>query len=661
MNHLLSRLAPTSENGLPLLISAVTGMGGIGKTALAAEAAHRARAEGWFPGGFLFVDLRGYDDNPVTADQGVLALLDAMGVQGANLPLTTARQYDVYRDLLDKRQERMLVILDNASAASQYLPLLPGTEHHRVLITSRDLPGGVPVHVVGLGTLDPEESVALITDALHSTDPADGRPAREPEALRELTALCGHLPLALQIAAAMLRRRHRDIASLVAEIRSTGSTIGALDRPQLGPDWYGRSLTLRPVLATSYARLSADQARLLRLLARGPGAETSTETAAVLAELASHHVLEVLEGLAAAHLVMPVRGAGPTESGMRWRLHDLVREFGLDVVREDVKLFEEGSAARERVLAYYGKGARAADRWLRWLPGKQIPGLFRGQEAALAWLDQERVGLLAAVGWTREERFERKGADLALWLAEYLDRRRAFDDKITAMSLALDAGRRVGDMDVQVAALTGLGIALREVDRGQEAVEVLTRACSLCGKAGDRRREGMVWGNLGSALLSTNQVQEAVEALTRSRTLFEEAGDVQGAGMAWNNIGAFFANADRVQEAIEAFTCARDLFREAGDRRQEGIAWGNLGVCLREAGLVQKAVEAYGEALAMCQESGDWYGAGQTLGNLGRAHTALQAEAAARSAFLQAAEAFTRAKAPAEAAQARTQASELQD
>lgn len=65
-------------------------MGGIGKTALAVEAAHRACAEGWFPGGALFVDLRGHDDNPVTADQAVLALLDALDVRGTALPATTS-------------------------------------------------------------------------------------------------------------------------------------------------------------------------------------------------------------------------------------------------------------------------------------------------------------------------------------------------------------------------------------------------------------------------------------------------------------------------------------------------------------------------------------------------------------------------------------------
>ncbi|MGH1552536.1 hypothetical protein ACRAWF_11850 [Streptomyces sp. L7] len=113
------------------------------------RAAHRARAQ--FPGGTLFVDLRGYDDDPATADQAVLALLDAPGVRGRDLPPTAERQYDVYRGLLAGRRERMLLILDNASDPSQYVPLLPGTDHHRVIITTRDRPDALPVRLIDLG------------------------------------------------------------------------------------------------------------------------------------------------------------------------------------------------------------------------------------------------------------------------------------------------------------------------------------------------------------------------------------------------------------------------------------------------------------------------------------------------------------------------------
>ncbi|NGO49513.1 NB-ARC domain-containing protein, partial [Streptomyces ureilyticus] len=350
MGRLLPRLEPAPDGAaaLPLLICAVTGMGGIGKTALAVEAAHQACAKGWFPGGTLFVDLRGYDDAPVTADQAVLALLDALGVRGPDLPQTTARQYDAYHALLAERQDRTLLILDNTSDPSQFLPLLPGTDHHRVLITSRDRPDSLPVRLIDLETLAPDDSAALVTRALHDADERDDRPSREPDALRELTSFCGHLPLALQIAAAMLRRRrHRDIASLVTEIKEAADPTAVLDNGSRGTDLYGRSLVLRPVLETSYRRLPPDQARLLRLLALAPGTETGAEAVAALAGLDMGAALGLLEDLAATHLVTPVQGGEGSASGVRWRLHDLVRAFGVGVVAGDAGFREEGEAARE--------------------------------------------------------------------------------------------------------------------------------------------------------------------------------------------------------------------------------------------------------------------------------------------------------------------------
>lgn len=370
LGRLLPRLAPTPDGSgtFPVLIFAVTGMGGIGKTAPAIEAAHQACSQGWFPGGAFFVDLRGYDDNPVTADQAVLSLLDALGVRGSDLPKTTARQYDKYRQLLSERQDRTLPIFDNSSDPS---PLLPGTDHHRVLITSRDRPDALPVRLVDLETLTPDESVTLATRALHDTD---DRPAREPDALHELTFLCGHLPVALQIAAGMLRRRrHRPIASLVTEIKEAGDTTAVLDSGSPGSDLYGRSFALRPVQETSYRRLPPDQARLLRLLALAHGAETGTEAVAALTDLETEAAQTLLENLATIHLVTPVRSLDDPASGVRWRLHDLMRAFGVGVVAGDVGLREEGEAARERVLEFYHRWAYAADGRLRRLPGIAEP------------------------------------------------------------------------------------------------------------------------------------------------------------------------------------------------------------------------------------------------------------------------------------------------
>ncbi|QTE00973.1 Regulatory protein AfsR [Streptomyces cyanogenus] len=637
-------------------------MGGIGKTALALEAAHRARAEGWFPGGTLFVDLRGYDDDPVTADQAVLALLDALGVRDRDLPPTTGRQYDAYRALLAERRDRMLLILDNASDPTQYVPLLPGTDRHRVLITSRDRPDALPVRLIDLETLDPDDSVALVTRALHGTDERDDRPAREPDALRELADLCGHLPLALQIAAGMLRRRrHRDIASVVAEIRDAGDATAVLDHASPGADLYGRSLVLRPVLETSYRRLPPDQARLLRLLCLAPGAETGTEAVAALADLGTESVLSLLEDLAATHLVAPVRGGNGTASEVRWRLHDLVRGFGAGVVAEDAGLREEGEAARERVLGYYQRWAEAADDRLRWLPGMEEPERFRDRGQALAWLDGERAALVAAVEWGREERFADAAVRLAQYLGKFLDWRRYFDDWITVAEAAREAARLAGDRLAEAVSWDHLGLALQEAGRVEEAIDAHHKARDLYQTTGDRHREASAWNNLGLALQEAGRPEEAIDAHHRARDLYQTTGDRYREASAWNNLGLALQEAGRVEEAIDAHHRARDLYQTAGDRYREASAWNNLGLALRKAGRVEEAIKAYSTCLELYQEYEDWYGDGQTLHNLALAHQAAHRPAEARAAYLQSADAFTRANAPDRAAQARARAAELPD
>ncbi|MFE1441369.1 tetratricopeptide repeat protein [Streptomyces sp. NPDC058739] len=632
-------------------------MGGIGKTALAVEAAHQARAKGWFRGGYLFVDLRGYDDNPVTADQGVLALLDAMGVHGADLPPTTARQYDVYHVLLTERRDRTLLILDNASEASQFLPLLPGTDRHRVLITSRDRPDSLPLRLIDLEELTPEESTALVTRALHDYDERDERPAREPDALRELTDLCGHLPLALQIAAAMLRRRRRrNIASLVAEIRDTGDAVAVLDRGGKGTDLYGRSLVLRPVLETSYRRLPPEQARLLRLLALAPTSETGTDVVAALTDLDAPTALSLLDDLAATHLVTPV-GTG---TSVRWRVHDLVRGFGVGVVEGDAGLRERGVEARARVLAFYLHSADAADDRLRWLPGRAEPDLFGDRGAALAWFDGERAGLVAAVvAWGREGRLAEAAVRLAERLARYLEWRRHFDDWIAAGEAAREAACRIGDRPGEAGAWNNLGIALREAGRVDRAVDAHTRARDLYQTERDRHHEAFAWNNLGLALRDAGRVREAVDAHTRARDLYQTERDRHREATAWNNLGLALRKAGRVQEAVDTHTRARDLFQAEGDQHGAATAWLNLGTALWTAGRADEAVAAFATAIAICREFEDSYGEAHAQYNLGLLHSNADRPSEARAHYLQAADAYTRANAPDEAAEARTRAAAL--
>ncbi|GHE42865.1 tetratricopeptide repeat protein [Streptomyces capitiformicae] len=648
LRTLLDALDPrASSEPEMVLVAALSGLGGIGKTALAVEAAHEACGKGWFPGGTLFLDLHGYDDDPVSGEQALEALLRALGVEPEHIPVRADERAALYRSVLAERgRERgaVLICADNASSPEQVRPLLPGDVRHRLLVTSRSKLPQLGARLLPLDELTPQEAYELLERALRIADPADSRVVDETGPAAELAAFCGHLPLALQIAAALLvLDRDKPVAELAAELSEFHDRLVHLDDGER---------SVRAAFDLSYRRLPPDQARLLRLLSLAPGAEVTTEVVTALTG-ADTPPIRTLDALARAHLVERGSGRG------RWRLHDLVRAFGVGVVAGDVGLREEGEAARQRMLEFYCRWADAADDRLQWLPGKPEPERFSDREEALAWFDGERAGLVAAVSWGKEERFADAAGRLAACLGVYLHWRRYFDDLITVCRAARETAHHTGDNVREAIAWNNLGGALQAAGLAEEAIEAHTRARDLYQAVGDRHREASAWNNLGGALRATGLVEEAIEAHTRARDLYQAAGDRRSEAIAWNNVGRALGQAGLAEEAIEALTRARDLYQAARHPHAEAVTWNNLGTVLRNTGRTEEAIEAHGRALEIYQQFEDWYRAGTTLQNLAFAHKDAHRPAEARAHYLQAADAYTRANAPTEAAAARTAANEI--
>ncbi|GAA4087331.1 AfsR-like transcriptional regulator TcrA [Streptomyces shaanxiensis] len=650
MADLLRALDPggaQSSESAATLVAAVSGLGGIGKTALAVETAHLAREQGKFPGGVLFIDLHGYDQEPVTADRALQALLRALGTRPEHIPSTTDERVRLYRSTLAARaQERgaVLVLADNASSPDQVRPLLPGDARHHVLVTSRDRLPQLGARLVSLDQLSPKEAYKLLDRALRIAAPRDSRIVDDPGTAERLAGLCGHLPLALQIAAALLAEDpNMPVAELVAELAESRDRLDHLDDGER---------SVRVAFELSYCRLLPDRARLLRLLALAPGPDVSEQVVAALVGVEAPPVRD-LKALARAHLVERGSGRG------WWRLHDLVRVFGAGVVAGDAGLREEGEEARERVLDFYWRWADAADDLLWWLPGTAEPELFADRGQALSWLDGERAGLVAAVGWGREERFASRAVQLAQSLGEYLDWRRYFDDGIAVAEAAREAAHLAGDRLRAADAWDHFGLALQGTSRAEDAIDAHIRARDLHQASGDRDGEACACNNLGNALREAGRAGEAIDALTRARDLFQAAGERHREAIAWDSLGTALREAGRVGEAIDALTRARDLFQAAGDRHREAISWHNLGEALQEVGREEEAMEAYGKSLDLHREFEDWYGEGKTLCNLALVHAAAHRPAEARAAWHQAADAYARANAPTEAAEARTRAAAL--
>ena len=177
-----------------MVVSAVAGLAGVGKTALAIQAAHTARAAGWFPGGVLFLDLHGYDEQAVQPGQALDALLRALGIPAEHIPPGTEERAGLYRSALAQITDPVLVVADNASAEAQVRLLLPGPGPHRVLVTSRHTLAGLGARLLDVKVLDGAAAIALVEEVLRAARPGDDRisqrPARRPGGWRGCAAGC---------------------------------------------------------------------------------------------------------------------------------------------------------------------------------------------------------------------------------------------------------------------------------------------------------------------------------------------------------------------------------------------------------------------------------------------------------------------------------------
>jgi tetratricopeptide (TPR) repeat protein len=401
----------------------------------------------------------------------------------------------------------------------------------------------------------------------------------------------------------------------------------------------------------SYRQLDKDAARLFRLLPTDPGPDVSTAAAAALAGWPPGRTRAVLGRLTRAHLV-DVGSGGAS----RWRMHDLLRLYARQLFGPDTG---ERDHAADQLLIYYLKRTDAADTHLRALKGTPVPTDFANRADALEWLDEERPNLVAAVAMAAAIGQDQIAINLPLALSQYLDRRRRFDDLLTALAISLHCARRQADLTNEAAVLTSFGLALAEVRRFEEAMDALQNAVAIfretgdqahqemalgnlglalaevgrfeeavsahqeglaiCRETGYRRGEGMALGNLGLALAGVGRFEEAVSAHQECLAICQETGDVYGEGIAQDSLGLALVEVGRSQEAVSAHQNGAAIIREVGDRHREGMALNNLGITLQRVGLFEEAVSAHQAAVAIFREASDRHREGLALNNLGQA------------------------------------------
>jgi DNA-binding SARP family transcriptional activator len=622
----LSELADeTAGESATVVISAIGGMAGIGKTALAVHWAHQVA--GRFPGGQLYANLRGFDPSGVPAPVGevIRGFLDALGVPADRLPADLDAQAALYRTLLAGR--RVLIVLDNASEAAQVRPLLPGSPGCMVVVTSRGpltpLAAGYGARLVSLDVLSDCEAAGLLAARLGSD-----RLAAEPGATGELVALCGRLPLALAITAGRAAARPAlPLTTFVADLRDTRRRLDALDAGD-------PPSSLRAVLSWSCRDLAAPAADMFRLLGIHPGPAISLAAAASLAGISRPQAAVALRELAALHLVTEHHPG-------RYVMHDLSRAYAAEQAR-DTTPSAERQAAIHRVLDHYLHTCRAADLMLSQSRdpitlapplGRTTPEGLDTQAEAMDWFDAERQVLLAVTTLAAEAGFDTHAWQIPWTLASYLDRQAHWHDWAAAQETALGAARRLGDQDAQALACRGASHASIRLGAPEDAREFLEQALRLYCDLGDRVGQARAHSDLSIAFALQQRHQEALGHSEDAIALSGAAGHRVGQANALNQAGWHAAHLGDYEYALACCQQALDLRRALGTRYEEAHVWDSLGYIHDRLGHHVQSIECFGTAVDLFAEFDDRFEQAMSLGNLGDACRGAGQPAAARDAW----------------------------
>lgn len=603
---IMSNLLDSARTPRESVVSAVVGLAGIGKTALAIQAGHAARESGKFKGGVLFIDLHGYDEKPIESTQALEAMLRALGIIPEHIPLSVESRCALYRSELAKIKDPVLVIIDNASSESQIRPLLPSSGPHRVVVTSRQTLGSLDARLVDLTVLDDAESVILLDNALKVARPTDNRISDSLQAAIELARNCGGLPLALQIVAAMLKSDPaRSIESLAHDLLAANARLVHLKYDD-GGGTHVPSVTA--AFELSYRRLSEDVAAVFRFIALNPGPDFSTAAAAALANLPVSESHSVLVILAQANLVERTPGIVD-----RWQMHDLVRLYAgeLGGACTDVKEQEE---ARDRLLAYYVDISSDALRRVRALDRKVESSVFTGSGEALTWLEVERPNLAAAARVAAAT--GRESIALRLRGALMTFKRPSVDNLLATLMLSLSTARELKDRQGEGISLGNIGLLLQDAQRFEDAMNALQGAAAIFRETGNRYGEAAALTNLGLVLRELRKLEEAIKVHQVAISIFQEIGKKREAGMALNSLGTTQCEAELIEAATAAFRDSAKIFEDTDDPYRGGVALDNLGLALQRLGRREEATFAYRKAIALFSRAGDRIEEVRTLTNL---------------------------------------------
>jgi tetratricopeptide (TPR) repeat protein len=605
-----------AKAGTPVVLSAIDGMGGIGKSALAIQVAHDLTDAGAFPDGQLYVNLQGATPGlpPLGALDALGRMLRALGVEPAQIPTETEEAAARFRSLAAER--RLLVLLDNAAGAEQVRPLLPASPTCGVLVTSRHvlatLEGTRPLH---LDVLPQDQALELLGRIAGSR-----RITAEPEAGADVVRHCGFLPLAIRIAGARLAARPGWAVRVLAT--RLGVATRRLEELHVGELAVRASFDISlQALDHSPDRLDQAAGTAFGLLSQPDGPELSVAGAARLLDESEPATQRILERLVDAQLL-------ETPRPDRYQFHDLVRLYAGQHAQSRHPE-PERLAALTRLLTFYIATAwntlarlrpgdwRAARAESRWTGGG---ARFPDAPAALAWLEAERANLLAAIPQVVAAS-PAIPAELASQLTQALFGfflvRGYWQDGVEVNQTVLKLARRAQDLAAQGHAHHDLGVFHQRLGRYKEAIAYHQDSLTIRRELGDRHGEATNLNNLGIVYVQLGQYEDAIACQEDSLTIRRELGDGHGEAYSLMGLGIVYQRLGRYEEAIACQEDSLTIRRELGDRHGEAFSLNNLGAVYRQLGRYEEAIACQEDSLTICRELGDRDGEGNSLNDLG--------------------------------------------
>ncbi|WP_203994900.1 AfsR/SARP family transcriptional regulator [Virgisporangium aurantiacum] len=626
-------MGPDPGRPATVLVSAIGGAGGIGKTWLALRWAHRNSHR--FPDGQLYANLRGFEPATAPVEPRVVLrrFLDALGVEPARMPADLDGLEALYRSLVAGR--RMLIVLDNVRDAATVAPLLPGSPTCAVLVTSRHrLPTLVSAHgarPLALDVLAEAEALDLLAAHIGAA-----RLAAEPSAARSLLRHCAGLPLALgTVAARAVLEPGIDLRTLAAELDAAAGRLDALDAdaPETG---------LRSVLSCSVRAVTPAAARFFALLGSAPGPDIGVAAGSSLAALPAASTRTVLRELVAAHLVQE-------HPPGRYRMHDLVRLYATELAGRDEP--ERGRAVR-RLLDHYLHTAHRAAMLLsphrdpldlpEPVAGAGVPPDPSDLDAAMAWFDAEYPALIPAIRLADECRLDVHAWQLPWTLATYCDRRGHWQDWAAAQRIAIDATGRTGDLEHLAQAHRLAANAYSNLRDVATARDHLDESLRLYEHLGDGAAGAHVQFDL--ALLSDREgrPEQALGHARRSLDLYRgsDAAPIKVA-VALNAVGWYLGQLGRYREAVDHCREALAIAQRAESPYGQANTWDSLGYAYHHLGQHDEAISCYRQAVTLFHGMGDRHAEALTLDHLGDSQQATGDRAAAHDTWRRAADTLT--------------------